>query len=78
MVSEVAEMFQSRKILIYGTKVSQVSSQMNCKMDAQTSNPHFDWDSADLVGKWEAFRPHAEFMLKGYREERTKKKSAAI
>ena len=51
---------------------------MNCKMDAQTSNPHFDWDSADLVGKWEAFRPHAEFMLKGYREERTKKKSAAI
>ena len=65
MVSEVAEMFQSRKILIYGTKVSQVSSQMNCKMDAQTSNPHFDWDSADLVGKWEAFRPHAEFMFKG-------------
>ena len=34
-------------------------------MDAQTSNPHFDWDSADLVGKWEAFRPHAEFMFKG-------------
>ena len=34
-------------------------------MDAQTSNPHFNWDSADLVEEWRAFRQQAEFMFKG-------------
>ena len=38
---------------------------MNCKMGAQTSNPHFNWDSADLVGECKAFRQHAEFMFRG-------------
>ena len=38
---------------------------MNYKMDTQASNPHFNWDSADLVGEWKAFRQHAEFMFRG-------------
>ena len=38
---------------------------MNYKMDTQASNPHFNWDRADLVGEWKAFRQHAEFMFRG-------------
>ena len=38
---------------------------MNYKIDTQASNPHFSWDSADLVGEWKAFIQHAEFMFRG-------------
>ena len=38
---------------------------MNSKMDTASSNPKFNWDSADLVGEWKAFRQHVEFMFKG-------------
>ena len=38
---------------------------MNCEVDAQTSYPHFNWDSADLMGELKAFRLHAEFMFNG-------------
>ena len=38
---------------------------MNSKMDTASGNPTFNWDSADLVGEWKAFRQHAEFMFKG-------------
>ena len=34
-------------------------------MDTASSNPKFNWDSADLVGEWKAFRQHVEFMFKG-------------
>ena len=40
-------------------------TQMNSKMDSASSNPKFNWDSADLVGEWKAFRQHVEFLLKG-------------
>ena len=33
-------------------------------MDTASSNPKFNWDSADLVGEWKAFRQHVEFMFK--------------
>ena len=36
---------------------------MNSKMDTASSNPKFNWDSADLVGEWKAFRQHVEFMF---------------
>ena len=38
---------------------------MNSKMDTASSNPKFNWDSADLVGEWKAFRQHVEFLFKG-------------
>ena len=38
---------------------------MDGKMDTASSNPKFNWDSADLVGEWKAFRQHVEFMFKG-------------
>ena len=38
---------------------------MNSKMDTVSSDPKFNWDSADVVGKWKAFRQHVEFMFKG-------------
>jgi len=31
-------------------------------MDTASSNPKFNWDSADLVGEWKAFRQHVEFF----------------
>ena len=34
-------------------------------MDTASSNPKFNWDSADLVGEWKAFRQHVEFTFKG-------------
>ena len=35
---------------------------MNSKTDTASSSPTFNWDSADLVGEWKAFRLHVEFM----------------
>ena len=37
---------------------------MNSKTDTASTSPKFNWDSADLVGEWKAFRQHAEFMFK--------------
>ena len=34
-------------------------------MDSASSNPKFNWDSADLVGEWKAFRQQIKFLLKG-------------
>ena len=45
------------------------------RLDVVSSNPKFNWDSADLVGEWKAFRQHVEFMFKG---RRTKKSDAVI
>ena len=36
-------MFKCRNILKYRTTTSQISPYVNCKMDAQTSYPHFNW-----------------------------------
>ena len=47
-------------------------------MDARISNPHFNWDSADLVGKWKAFRQHAQFMFKGPLRGKNEDKHAAV
>ena len=38
---------------------------MNSKMDTASSNPKFNWDSADLTGERKAFRQHVEFMFRG-------------
>ena len=37
---------------------------MNSKMDAQSRNPGFNWNSTDLVVEWKAFRKPRKFTFR--------------
>lgn len=61
------------------TTVSKIGiyTKMNSKMDAQSSNPSFNWNSTDVVVEWKAFRKHTKFTFNMPIGQRTKRNAAA-
>ena len=63
---EVQDMFQSWNTPLSRTTVSKIGiyTKINSKMDAQSRNPSFNWNSTDLVVEWKAFRKHRKFAFR--------------